>query len=172
MECTRRGPYYTRDVENSLVSFNGRWFFSSHVLIAELKVKTIEETLVTTVAGPAHTSIHVVDGMNVDQIITLTCECEHILQRWTSRPRRYDWPPDLLRQRITYEHLLVGSLNDTQIKLYTLLKITNKDILKPRGFSLSFFILKNNVLGLAKLITKLCSNRRRCSLGFSDPYAC
>ena len=142
------------------------------MLIAELKVKTIEETLVTTVAGPAHTSIHVVDGMNVDQIMTLTCECEHILQRWTSRPRRYDWPPDLLRQRITYEHLLVGSLNDTQIKLYTLLKIKNKDILKPRGFSLSFFILKNNVLGLAKLITKLCSNRRRCSLGFSDPYAC
>jgi len=48
------------------------------------------------------------------------------------------------------ESLLVECLNDTQIKLYMMLKIINQDIIKKHGFSISSFILKNIVFWLAE----------------------
>ena len=48
------------------------------------------------------------------------------------------------------ESLIVGSLNDTQVKLYKLLNIINNDILKHHCYSVSSFILKNIVLWLAE----------------------
>ena len=48
------------------------------------------------------------------------------------------------------ESLIVGSLNDTQVKLYKLLNIINNDILKHHGYYVSSFILKNIVLWLAE----------------------
>jgi len=115
--------------------------------------------------------------MKVDYVGTFTCECQHILQKWASRYRKYDWPPQSIRQTITrmygnlvakgmhgsdtehlewrycfieIESLLVECLTDTQIKLYMMLKIINQDIIKTHGFSISSFILKNIVFWLAE----------------------
>ncbi|KAH3812212.1 hypothetical protein DPMN_140636 [Dreissena polymorpha] len=48
------------------------------------------------------------------------------------------------------ENKLVQYLNNTQIKLYVLLKMVNEDVLKPRNKELTSFKMKNIVLWIAE----------------------
>ena len=173
LELTRRGKYLCHAIEDSLVVYNGTHFLSSRMFIAENMVMHIGEVKQT---GPAQTVTY---GplIAVDNVPTLTCDCQHILLKWTSRPRKYDWPPLSLRQTISHmngnlvakgmkgsetehlewrycfneiESLILESLNDTQTKLYMMLKIINRDVIQKHVFSVSSFILKNIVFWLAE----------------------
>ena len=171
LELTRRGTHRSPDIEQCLVSFNGKRLLSSFVL----RERHASGFPYNSRAGPALTTHE--SGYSTDYVLTFTCECEEILKRWASRPRKYDWPPLSLRQRIPQmngnlvatgmkgsetellewrycfneiEKLIVESLNDTQTKLYRILKTINNDIVKKRGYSLSSFMIKNTVLWLAE----------------------
>lgn len=116
--------------------------------------------------------------LQVDQVFALECNCPSLLEAWKSRPRRYDWPPfDIVEEvskmkgyvvatgcdggmfqkhewRIcfnTAENRLVESLADVQIKMYILLKMVLKDIIKPERNELSSFMMKNVVFWMAEL---------------------
>ncbi|KAH3708383.1 hypothetical protein DPMN_067832 [Dreissena polymorpha] len=101
--------------------------------------------------------------------------CPDILSKWASRPRHWP-PPEAVQQVVSlgalltpvgvkgseYEHVewrvcfnageieLVNNLNDTQIKLYVLLKMVTKDVLNPRKKEVTSFTLKNIVLWIAE----------------------
>ena len=173
LELTRRGKYLCHEIKDSLVVYNGKHFLSSRMFNAENMVMHIGEVKQT---GPAQTVTY---GplIAVDNVPTLTCDCQHILLKWASRPRKYDWPPLSLRQTISHmngnlvakgmkgsetehlewrycfneiESLILESLNDTQTKLYMMLKIINRDVIQKHVFSVSSFILKNIVFWLAE----------------------
>ncbi|KAH3864917.1 hypothetical protein DPMN_027950 [Dreissena polymorpha] len=98
-----------------------------------------------------------------------------MLQAWANRTRH--WPPSDIVEKVvamgafvtpigfkgskhihvewricfnTGETELVNNLNDTQIKLYMLLKLIAKDILKPKMKEITSYTMKNIVLWLAE----------------------
>ncbi|KAH3865062.1 hypothetical protein DPMN_028100 [Dreissena polymorpha] len=110
-----------------------------------------------------------------DIVFALRCHCPSILQRWAARSRH--WPPaDIVAKVVsmgaflapvglkgsqnkhnewrmcfnTGETELIINLNDTQVKLYVLLKMIAKDVLQPRNKEITSFMLKNIVLWLAE----------------------
>ncbi|KAH3875231.1 hypothetical protein DPMN_038494 [Dreissena polymorpha] len=110
-----------------------------------------------------------------DLVYAFRCHCPSILQRWASRSRH--WPPFNVVEKVvsmgafvtpvgfkgseskniewricfnTGETELMINLNDAQIKLYVLLKMIGKDVLKPRHKEITSYILKNIVLWLAE----------------------
>ncbi|KAH3875196.1 uncharacterized protein LOC127869369 isoform X2 [Dreissena polymorpha] len=112
---------------------------------------------------------------NADRVYAFRCHCPSILQRWASRSRH--WPPFNIVKKVvsmgafltpvgfkgsetkhfewricfnTSETELMINLNDAQIKLYVLLKMIGKDILKPRHKEITSYMLKNIVLWLAE----------------------
>ncbi|KAH3733311.1 uncharacterized protein LOC127850738 [Dreissena polymorpha] len=113
--------------------------------------------------------------LNVDKVTSLRCHCPRILQRWAARPRH--WPPLLIVQKVvllgayvtpvgfkgsknkhmewricfnTGEAELVNNLNDTQAKVYVILKMILKDKLKPNYKEITSYVLKNIILWQAK----------------------
>ncbi|KAH3864907.1 uncharacterized protein LOC127866977 isoform X1 [Dreissena polymorpha] len=110
-----------------------------------------------------------------DVVRAIRVYCPGILQNWAKRCRYWP-PPDIVENVIvlgafvnpigfkgsehyhvewricfnTGETELVNNLNDTQIKIYVLLKMIVKDILKPRKKVITSYILKNIVLWLAE----------------------
>ena len=168
LELTQRGLCELHMITNSLVQLNGNIFLSSSMFIATYT--PINNAIQT---WPAKTA-QFFGQLIVDYVGTFTCECQHILQKWVSRYRKYDWPPQSIRQTITrmygnlvakgmhgsdtehlewrycfneIESLLVECLTDTQIKLYMMLKIINQDIIKKtRVFNIIFHFEEHCVL--------------------------
>ncbi|KAH3834239.1 uncharacterized protein LOC127880244 [Dreissena polymorpha] len=112
---------------------------------------------------------------NADLVYAFRCHCPSILHRWASRSRH--WPPFNIVEKVvsmgafltpvgfkgsennhiewricfnTGEAELMINLNDAQIKLYVLLKMIGKDVLKPRHKEITSYMLKNIVLWLAE----------------------
>ena len=75
-------------------------FIKRNVTTGLNPIITIEDFM----SGPAHTHTINTDFTNfmLDFVPTLTCECQHILHEWASRSRKYDWPPQSVRQQITH----------------------------------------------------------------------
>lgn len=115
---------------------------------------------------------------NVDMVYAFRCKCPTVLQEWATRSRCTGWPSEnvisdvleadaflvakgsetsplrLFEWRLCFniaENLLVQSLTDTQTKLYVLLKIVVKDILKPKQKEITSFVVKNSVFWLCEL---------------------
>ncbi|XP_052259552.1 uncharacterized protein LOC127863907 [Dreissena polymorpha] len=113
--------------------------------------------------------------MHSDYVHALHYYCPNILSKWAARPRH--WPPPEVVQRVVslgafltpvgfkgseYQHVewrvcfnageieLISNLNDTQTKLYVLLKMIKNDVLHPRKKEVSSYTLKNIVLWMAE----------------------
>lgn len=117
-------------------------------------------------------------GLHHDHVYAFRCTSqEMILSEWISRPRKFSWPSsDLIKDVMNQEAQLVpvGSkisdcrdlewricfipgemklthgLNQTQYKIYILLKMINKSILKPICSEMSSYIMKNIVYWLVE----------------------
>ncbi|XP_052221144.1 uncharacterized protein LOC127837794 [Dreissena polymorpha] len=124
-------------------------------------------------AGPSVPMSH--GGIEQDLVCALQYDCPSILTRWAARPR--SWPsPDVVKEVVslgaflapvgvkgsdyecvewricfnTGENVLIHNLNDTQGKLYVLLKMVKKDVLKPQKKEVTSFTMKNIVLWIAE----------------------
>ena len=113
--------------------------------------------------------------LHVDKVIALRCYCPSILQRWADRRR--NWPSPTIVQKVVsllalvtpvgfkgsdYKHLewricfntgeaeLVNNLNDTQAKVYVILKMILRDIIKPNNKEITSYVLKNIILWQAE----------------------
>ncbi|KAH3784002.1 hypothetical protein DPMN_161952 [Dreissena polymorpha] len=124
-------------------------------------------------AGPSLPTFRT--NLHCDRVIALRCHFPSILNRWAKRPRHWP-PPDVVQKVVSLEafaapvgfkesksnHLqwricfnraeteLIINLNDAQTKLYVLLKMVVKDILKPRRKEITSYTAKNIVLWLAE----------------------
>ncbi|XP_052258689.1 uncharacterized protein LOC127863309 isoform X2 [Dreissena polymorpha] len=110
-----------------------------------------------------------------DRVVAIHCNCRVILQKWASRTRH--WPPPGIIEKVIamrafvtpigfkgseFNHVewricfnpaeteLVNNLNDTQVKIYFILKMIVNDVLKPQTKEITSYILKNIVLWLAE----------------------
>ncbi|KAH3809354.1 uncharacterized protein LOC127834501 [Dreissena polymorpha] len=113
--------------------------------------------------------------VHTDRVWAIRCHCPSILQRWASRPRH--WPSPVLVQKVVslganvtavgfkeseYKHMewrigfntgeseLVNNLNDTQAKVYVMLKMIVKDVLRPSKKEITSYVMKNIVLWQAE----------------------
>lgn len=127
------------------------------------------------ISGPAYSTS--VGSLDSDMVMTLPCVAFSILTRWLNRPRKHNWPPAELKHTISQmscnvvangirgcddediewrlcfneiELLLVRSWNDIQTKVYKMLKMIKRDILRPSQKEVTSFILKNIVLWLSE----------------------
>lgn len=128
-------------------------------------------------SGPAITVTIAKYFYSQDYVRTFPYVCFKTIQQWFKRPRQFDWPPSELRTRILHmkgnivatgrkgcqneeiewrlcfneiEVLLVNSWNDTQMKLFKVLKMIKKDIIVQAGFNISSYIMKNIVFWLSE----------------------
>ncbi|XP_052064644.1 uncharacterized protein LOC127704565 [Mytilus californianus] len=112
------------------------------------------------------------DFINYDFVVGMVCICPDLIEKWIQRERKYDWPDhNLVHQissleghivavsdkgsmypltewRICYtkaEIMLVYSFTESQAKLYMLLKLMAKSVLKPLCPAMSSYIMKNIV---------------------------
>ncbi|KAH3874645.1 hypothetical protein DPMN_037896 [Dreissena polymorpha] len=122
---------------------------------------------------------------NQDLVKAFCCICPEILNKWASRPRY--WPPQNIVQKVVslgafvtpvgfkgseFKHMewricfntgeteLINNLNETQVKLYVLLKMVGIDVLKPRKKEVTSFTLKNIVLWMAEQPTSIVSRKK------------
>ncbi|KAH3705620.1 hypothetical protein DPMN_080697 [Dreissena polymorpha] len=127
--------------------------------------KCVGPSLLETILGSFHT----------DNVLALRCLCPSVLHRWAARPRH--WPSPVKVQKVVtlgailttvgfkgseFKHMewrinfnngeaeLVNNLNDTQAKVYVILKMIIKDIIKPTNKEITSYILKNIVLWQAE----------------------
>ncbi|KAH3705541.1 hypothetical protein DPMN_080618 [Dreissena polymorpha] len=127
--------------------------------------KSVGPSLPQTIGGSLHT----------DNVLALRCLCPSVLHRWAARPRH--WPSPVIVQKVVtlgailtpvgfkgseFKHMewrinfnsgeaeLVSNLNDTQAKVYVILKMIIKDIIKPTNKEITSYILKNIVLWQAE----------------------
>ncbi|KAH3708741.1 uncharacterized protein LOC127857023 isoform X2 [Dreissena polymorpha] len=169
------GTTINRKVYNALCDDGfGRGLLSSDLYVNQwLNFQQSEGTVQHERAGPSLSStVHRID---LDVVQALHFYCPSILTRWAAR-HRY-WPsPDVVREVVSlgafvspvgvkgsdYEHVewrmcfntgenvLINNLNDTQVKLYVLLKMVKKDVLKPQKKEVTSFTVKNIVLWIAE----------------------
>ncbi|KAH3690203.1 hypothetical protein DPMN_194003 [Dreissena polymorpha] len=113
--------------------------------------------------------------LHTDIVDAFRYHCPSILSKWAARPCH--WPlPDVVQQVVSlgafltpvgfkgreYQHVewrvcfnageieLIYNLNETQIKLYFLLKMVENDVLNPHKKEVSSYTLKNIVLWIAE----------------------
>ncbi|KAH3791392.1 hypothetical protein DPMN_144877 [Dreissena polymorpha] len=170
----RCGTHISDVVYNALCDDGfGRGLLSSDLYVTQwLNLKQGEGTVQHERAGPS--TPRTIRVLDVDYVHALHFYCPSILTRWAAR-HRY-WPsPDVVREVVSlgafvspvgvkgsdYEHVewrmcfntgenvLINNLNDTQVKLYVLLKMVKKDILKPQKKEVTSFTVKNIVLWIA-----------------------
>ncbi|KAH3798571.1 hypothetical protein DPMN_152171 [Dreissena polymorpha] len=111
----------------------------------------------------------------LDTVYSIRCQCPSILRRWAVRPRH--WPQSVVVQRVVSlgayvtptgfkesenKHIewricfnsgeteLMNNLNDTQAKVYVLLKWILKEIIKPTNKEITSYVLKNIILWQAE----------------------
>ncbi|KAH3737165.1 uncharacterized protein LOC127849586 [Dreissena polymorpha] len=153
----------------------GRTLLSSDLYVNELlKRKPYEGEVQHERAGPS-TPATIAGKWHRDLVLALHFYCPSILTRWATRPR--NWPePNIVQEVLSlgafvtpvgykgsaYEHVewrmcfnsgenvLANNLNDTQVKLYILLKMVKKDVLKPSKKEVTSFTVKNIVLWIAE----------------------
>ncbi|KAH3708745.1 uncharacterized protein LOC127857997 isoform X2 [Dreissena polymorpha] len=169
------GTTIPRIVYNALCDDGfGRGLLSSDLYVNQwLNVKQREGIVHHERAGPS--TPRTTHYLKSDIVHTLHFYCPSILTRWAAR-HRY-WPsPDVVREVVSlgafvspvgvkgseYEHVewrmcfnsgenvLINNLNDTQVKLYVLLKMVKKDVLKPQKKEVTSFTVKNIVLWIAE----------------------
>ncbi|KAH3705590.1 hypothetical protein DPMN_080667 [Dreissena polymorpha] len=143
---------------------------SSFAYIDLLQLKTVQHKCV----GPS-LPLTIRGCLHEDNVLALRCLCPSVLHRWAARPRH--WPsPVIVKKVVTlgailtpvgfkgseFKHMewrinfnsgeaeLVSNLNDTQAKVYVLLKMIIKDIIKPTNKEITSYILKNIVLWQAE----------------------
>ncbi|KAH3868746.1 uncharacterized protein LOC127867872 [Dreissena polymorpha] len=113
--------------------------------------------------------------VHIDTVYTIRCICPSILNKWAERSRIWP-PPDVVQKvkslgafmspvgfkgsrhkqiewRICFnegETELVSNLNETQAKIYVMLKMIVKDVLQPCNKEITSYALKNIVLWLAE----------------------
>ncbi|KAH3705643.1 hypothetical protein DPMN_080720 [Dreissena polymorpha] len=117
----------------------------------------------------------ILGSMHRDNVPALRCLCPSVLHRWAARPRH--WPSPVIVQKVVtlgailtpvgfkgseFKHMewrinfnsgeaeLVSNLNDIQAKVYVILKMIIKDIIKPTNKEITSYILKNIVLWQAE----------------------
>ena len=129
-------------------------------------------------AGPAipHCS-PVTPGVVHDIVYCFKCYCPTLLQSWLRRPRRYNWPPQNVIYDIsqmeahvvpvgckgsdTYyqewricftkaEIYLIHFLNNIQIKIYVMLKMIAKQILKRICPEITSYVIKNIIFWMCE----------------------
>ncbi|KAH3697317.1 hypothetical protein DPMN_084815 [Dreissena polymorpha] len=106
-----------------------------------------------------------------DKVVALRCQCPSIIHRWAART--HHWPQPFIVQKVVllgayvtpvgcneseYNHMewricfntgeaeLVNNLNDTQVKVYFMLKMILKEIIKPNNKEITSYVLKNIIL--------------------------
>lgn len=128
-------------------------------------------------SGPAFSFS--VEGLKYDYVGTISFYCPELIKEWTARQRDHKWPPKNITQKISkmdgnlvaigcksddceftsqewricfneIEALLVSNLNETQTKLYQILKMIKTDHLATSGFRVTSFMLKNIIFWLAE----------------------
>ncbi|XP_052264044.1 uncharacterized protein LOC127867095 [Dreissena polymorpha] len=113
--------------------------------------------------------------LHSDLVHALRYYCPNILSKWAARPRHWP-PPEVVQQVVSlgavltpvgfkgseHQHVewrvcfnageieLISNLNDTQTKLYVLLKMIKNDVLHPRKKEVTSYTLKNIVLWMAE----------------------
>ncbi|KAH3798448.1 uncharacterized protein LOC127839088 [Dreissena polymorpha] len=123
--------------------------------------------------------------LKVDKVYSIRCQCPSILHRWAVRPRH--WPQSVVVQKVVSlgayvtptgfkesknKHIewricfnfgeteLMNNLNDTQAKVYVLLKWILKDIIKPTNKEITSYVVKNIILWQAENIPQTEFNSR------------
>lgn len=118
------------------------------------------------------------EGMDIDNVVAYRCFCPGILLKWAERPRNYNWPSHQLKSKVisteaclvavgsklngggtdewricfnVAERAILEGLNETQTKLYILLKIVVKEFLKPKRKEVNSYIMKNIVFWMAEI---------------------
>ncbi|KAH3865190.1 hypothetical protein DPMN_028229 [Dreissena polymorpha] len=173
----RRGTTIQRHVHDAFCDDGyGREILSSDLYVNNWSnVEGLTEGIVQHErAGPSIPST-VRGHMHHDKVHALHYYCPNILSKWAARPRH--WPPTEVVQYVVslgafltpigfkgseYQHVewrvcfnageieLISNLNDTQTKLYVLLKMIKNDVLHPRKKEVSSYTLKNIVLWMAE----------------------
>ncbi|KAH3798409.1 hypothetical protein DPMN_152008 [Dreissena polymorpha] len=155
----------------------GELLLSSVLFIDEFSRLKHQHSLGTVLherAGPALPGT--VGGIfNMDMVYTIRCQCPSILHRWAVRPRH--WPPSVIVQKVVSlgayvtptgfkesknKHIewricfnsgeteLMNNLNETQAKVYVLLKWILKEIIQPLNKEITSYVLKNIILWQAE----------------------
>ncbi|KAH3787321.1 hypothetical protein DPMN_165442 [Dreissena polymorpha] len=153
----------------------GRGLLSSDLYFNQWLNLTYKEDIVQHErAGPSTPRTE--DGISHQDLVhTLHFYCPSILIGWAARHR--NWPsPDVVQEVVSLgafvspvgvkgsdnehvewrmcfnagENVLVNNLTETQMKLYVLLKMEKKDVLKPRKKEVTSFTVKNIVLWIAR----------------------
>ncbi|KAH3858729.1 uncharacterized protein LOC127871667 isoform X2 [Dreissena polymorpha] len=176
LRLKRRGTTRISALKNALCDNGyGRVFLSSKVYLKAMGIdKPKANTQKHPRAGPSVPRSYY-GTLHTDTVPALRYYCPSILTKWAARTRT--WPPPKVVQDVvslgafltpvgckcsevkdfewricfnTGEIELVTNLNDTQVKLYVLLKMLKKDVLKPRKKEITSFTLKNLVFWLAE----------------------
>ncbi|KAH3875185.1 uncharacterized protein LOC127869366 [Dreissena polymorpha] len=154
---------------------NGRFLLSSALVVDAVNSKwaSIPNEIRHERAGPSLPSSF--GPLHTDTVLSFRCHCPGILSRWAERSRHWP-PPDIVRKVVTmgsfvtpvgfrgseYQHLewricfntgeneLMGSLNNTQVYIYVLLKMVVKDVIMPVKKEITSYTVKNIVLWLAE----------------------
>ncbi|XP_052259370.1 uncharacterized protein LOC127863769 isoform X1 [Dreissena polymorpha] len=153
----------------------GRELLSSDLFVNNWSNERLTEGMVQHErAGPSIPNT-LLGYLHHDEVHALHYYCPNILSKWAARPRH--WPPPEVAQRVVslgavltpvgfkgseYQHVewrvcfnvgeieLISNLNDTQTKLYVLLKMIKNDVLHPRKKEVTSYTLKNIVLWMAE----------------------
>ncbi|KAH3816124.1 hypothetical protein DPMN_117633 [Dreissena polymorpha] len=186
MFLERRGTMIPSGVENALCDDgNGREIFSSDLYINSTSDFKVLGAAKHERAGPS-IPVTIKGVFHVDLVHALRYFCPSILERWESRLRF--WPPPDVVQKVQSqgafltpvgfkgsackynewrmcfnigEKELVNNLNDTQVKLYVLLKMVIKDVLKPCHKEVTSYTVKNIVFWIAERNPNIWFNERR-----------
>ncbi|XP_052265687.1 uncharacterized protein LOC127868115 [Dreissena polymorpha] len=172
----RRGTIIDSELNDALCDNGyGQELISSDLYVHSFSKFQFEESIVQhDRAGPSRpVTLH--GGLHSDLVHAFRYNCPNILSQWASRPRY--WPlPKVVQQVVSlgaflspvgfkgseYQHVewrvcfntaeieLVNNLNDTQIKVYVLLKMVKRDVLNPLKKEISSYTLKNIVLWIAE----------------------
>lgn len=177
LELVRWGNKIHECIFKSMVIFRGTYVLSSSVFSSEMEsIMPVPSMFSVKKTGPAITQTYDAE-MSYDNVHSISFDCSHILQKRLGRNCENDWPPGSVREVIKQmkgnlvatgikssetrylewrlcfneiELLLVESFNDTQLKLYTTLKMINTGILKACGCSVTSYMMKNIVFWLAE----------------------
>ncbi|KAH3734081.1 hypothetical protein DPMN_040521 [Dreissena polymorpha] len=175
LQLERRGTTILRQVNDAFCDDGyGRELLSSDLYVNNWSNDLIEGMVRHERAGPSIPSTWL-GNLHLNKVLALPYYCPSILSKWAARPRH--WPPLEAVHRVVslgavltpvgfkgseYQHVewrvcfnageteLISNLNDTQTKLYVLLKMIKNDVLHPRKKEVSSYTLKNIVLWMAE----------------------